>query len=63
MLFYFFIFSLIGFLLYKFFSKEGAFIIIIISILWGFSSAAVWGLASLGEMFLGFFIAQNFYKK
>ena len=59
MLFYFFIFTLIGFLLHKFFGKKGAGVIIIISIFWGLSSATVWGLASLGEMFLGFYIAQN----
>jgi len=59
MLFYFFIFTLTGFLIYKFFDKNGAFAIIIISIIWGFTSGAVWGLASLGEMFLGFYIAQS----
>ena len=63
MLFYFFIFTLIGFLIYKYFGKQGAVAIVIISIIWGFSSEAVWGLASLGEMFLGFYIAQSFLKK
>jgi hypothetical protein len=62
MLFYFFIFMIIGFLLYKFFNKKGAIAIIIISILWGISSAAVWGLASFVEMFLGFYIAQVLKK-
>lgn len=62
MLFYFFIFTLIGFLLYKFFNFKGAYGIILISVLWGFSSGAIWGLASLGEMFLGFYIAQIIKK-
>ena len=58
MIFYFFVFTLIGFLIYQFFEKKGAIVIIVISIIWGLSSAAVWGLASLGEMFLGFYLAQ-----
>jgi len=62
MLFYFIVFTLIGFLLYKFFDKEGAAVIIIISISWGLLSEVIWGLASLGEMFLGFYIAQMIKK-
>jgi hypothetical protein len=58
MIFYFFVFTLIGFLIYQFFEKKGVIVIIVISIIWGLSSAAVWGLASLGEMFLGFYLAQ-----
>ena len=62
MLAYFIIFTIVGFLIHKFFGRNGAFIIIAISISWGFSSAAVWGLASLGEMLFGFVIAQSFFK-
>jgi hypothetical protein len=62
MFFYFFVFTLIGFLLYQFFEKRGVIVIIVISIIWGLSSAPVWGLASLGEMFLGFYIAQMIKK-
>jgi len=62
MLFYFFVFTLIGFLLYQFFEKRGVIVIIIISIIWGLSSAPIWGLASLGEMFLGFYLAQMIKK-
>jgi hypothetical protein len=62
MLFYFFVFTFIGFLLYQFFEKRAVIVIIVISILWGFSSAAVWGLASLGEMFLGFYLTQMIKK-
>jgi len=62
MLFYFFVFALIGFLLYQFFEKRGVIVIIIISIIWGLSSAPIWGLASLGEMFLGFYLAQMIKK-
>ena len=62
MIFYFFVFTLIGFLIYQFFEKKGVIVIIVISIIWGLSSAAVWGLASLGEMFLGFYLAQMIKK-
>ena len=62
MLFYFITFTIAGFFIHRFFDRNGAFIIIAISIFWGFSSGAVWGLASLGEMPLGFVIAQSFYK-
>ena len=62
MIFYFFIFTLIGFLLYKFFDIKGVLAIIVISVLWGSSSGAIWGFASLGEMFLGFYFAQIIKK-
>ena len=62
MFFYFFVFTLIGFLLYQFFEKRGVIVIIVISIIWGLSSAPIWGLASLGEMFLGFYLAQMIKK-
>ena len=62
MLFYFFVFTLLGFLLYQFFKKRAVIVIIVISIIWGFSSATVWGLASLGEMFLGFYLTQMIKK-
>ena len=56
---YFLIFTLLGFFINKFFEANGAGVIIVIAIIWGFSSGAIWGLASLGEMFLGFYVAQQ----
>lgn len=59
MLIYFFVFALLGFFIGKQLAKDkGIGLIILLAVLWGISSAPVWGLASLGEMFLGFYIAQ-----
>ncbi len=59
MLAYILIFSLLGFLIGRFLSRNnGVILIVSLSILWGISSAPVWGLASLGEMLLGFYISQ-----
>ena len=59
MLAYFLIFTLLGFFIHKYFENDGQGIVIIIAIIWGFSSGAVWGFVSLGEMFLGFYIARH----
>ncbi len=61
MLVYFLVFCLLGYLIGKLISREkGVALIVLLAVLWGISSAPVWGLASLGEMFLGFYIAQLF---
>jgi len=56
---YFFIFTLLGFFIHKFFESDGEGAIVVIAIVWGISSGAIWGFASLGEMFLGFYIAKQ----
>jgi len=63
MLIYFLIFTLAGFLIGKFFSQDkGVIIIVVLAIIWGISSAPVWGLASLGEMMFGLYLYQIFNK-
>jgi len=58
MIAYFLLFTLLGFFIGKFLSKDKSVIlIIVISIFWGISSAPIWGLVSLGELFLGLYIA------
>ena len=59
MLVYFIIFSLLGFLIQKKFEDKSTVIIISIAVIWGLSSGAIWGLACLGELFLGKYIAQE----
>jgi hypothetical protein len=59
MLVYFLIFTLLGFLIQRNFADKSAIIIISLAVIWGLSSAPIWGLASLGEMFLGKYIAQE----
>lgn len=59
MLIYFIVFTLVGFLIQRNFENKSILIIISLAALWGLSSGAVWGLASLGEMFLGKYIAQE----
>jgi hypothetical protein len=59
MLFYFLLFTLAGYLIGKFFSQDnGVILIVVIAILWGISSAPVWGLAGLGEMLLGLYLSK-----
>lgn len=59
MIAYFFVFSLLGYFIGKILHQDkGVFLIILLSTLWGVSSAPIWGLASLGELFLGFYIAK-----
>jgi hypothetical protein len=59
MLVYFVIFTLLGFLIHRNFEDKSTLIIISLAVIWGLSSGAIWGLASLGEMFLGKYIAQE----
>ena len=60
MLTYFVIFTAIGFAVGHFSKdkKQSLGIILVIAVLWGMSHQAVWGLASLGELMLGFFIYE-----
>jgi hypothetical protein len=61
MLIYFILFTLAGYFIGRFFSQDkGVIIIVLLAILWGISSAPVWGLASLGEMLLGLYFANTF---
>lgn len=58
MLTYFIAFSIIGFVIGAQVKDIGKAIpiIVIASILWGLVSAPIWGLATLGELSLGFYI-------
>ena len=58
MLMYFIGFTILGFVLGVTMREveKAAPVIIIISILWGLTSAPIWGLATLGELSLGFYI-------
>ena len=60
MLFYFIVFTIVGFIISSVSKEESSAIglIIIIAIGWGIATAPIWGLASLGEMALGYFIAR-----
>ena len=59
MLFYFLIFTIVGFVIQRKLNDRGTQIIIVLAILWGFISGPIWGLVSLGEMFLGYYVAQE----
>jgi len=58
MLMYFIGFTILGFVLGVSMREveKAAPVIIIISILWGLTSAPIWGLATLGELSLGFYL-------
>ena len=59
MLAYILIFTLLGFFIGKYLPKDKAVLLVIaISVIWGISSAPIWGLASMGELFLGFYLAN-----
>jgi hypothetical protein len=59
MLIYFLLFTLAGYFIGKFFTQDkGVILIVVLAILWGISSAPVWGLASLGEMLLGLYLSR-----
>lgn len=63
MLFYFLIFSFIGFVIGSLITQDkGVIIIVVLAILWGVSSEPIWGLASLGEMLLGLFLSKMINK-
>ena len=61
---YFFIFTAIGFLIAKFIKSErnGFFVSIAISIIWGLSSQPIWGFVTLGELLLGFLLGRVIFK-
>jgi hypothetical protein len=59
MLFYFLIFTVLGFIIRRKLNDKGVQVIIILAIVWGLISGPIWGLVSLGELFLGFYIAQE----
>ncbi|MCD4758963.1 MAG: hypothetical protein K8R39_11880 [Arcobacteraceae bacterium] len=62
MLSYFIIFTIVGFVINKINqdNESQAFgIIIVVAVIWGIAYAPIWGLASLGEMALGYFIAKQ----
>ena len=58
MLMYFIGFTILGFVLGAIMREveKAAPVIIVISILWGLTSAPIWGLAMLGELSLGFYL-------
>jgi hypothetical protein len=59
MLFYFLIFTVLGFIIRRKLNDKGVQVIIILAIVWGLISGPIWGLVSLGELFLGYYIAQE----
>ena len=60
MIVYFLIFGLLGYLIGKILPQDkGVLLIILLAIIWGISSAPIWGLVSLGELFLGFYLAKK----
>lgn len=66
MLFYIILFTIIGFVIARLNQnnlKSSFKIMIIISIVWGISTALIWGCLSFGEMALGYFISNIFYNK
>lgn len=64
MLSYFLLFTFIGFLIGNFLTKDkGIAVIIVGAIIWGIYSAPIWGLASLGEMFLGLYLSKAISQK
>ncbi len=64
MLFYFIIFTIIGFIIAAISKEESSAIglIIVIAIGWGIFSAPIWGLASLREMSLRYFLTTKIRK-
>ncbi|MGM0519627.1 MAG: hypothetical protein ACQERD_08280 [Campylobacterota bacterium] len=62
MLIYFIIFTIVGFTIGKINqnNESQAFTIIIaVAVIWGIAYAPIWGLTSLGEMALGYFVAKQ----
>ncbi len=64
MFMYFLLFTALGAGLGKFIEepKTALTVIIVISALWGLSSQIIWGLVSLGELFLGYFLVRHLSK-
>lgn len=65
MFFYFIAFIILGFLISTIIQNENIIIglIIIIAIAWGITHATIWGLVSLGEMALGYFLSKVIKNK
>ena len=61
---YFLIFTAVGFLIAKLIKSErnGLFVAIAISIIWGLLSQPIWGLVTLGELLLGFLLGRVIFK-
>ena len=63
MLIYFIFFTLMGYFIGRLLTQDKAVILIVVlAALWGIFSAPVWGLASLGEMFLGLYLSKIITK-
>jgi hypothetical protein len=63
MFIYFLIFTLVGYFIGRLFTQDkGVILIVVLAVLWGISSAPVWGLASLGEMLLGLYLSKIIAK-
>jgi len=62
---YLIIFTLVGFLLSKFIKDEkNTFIAFLaVSVIWGLSSAPIWGLVTFGELSLGFALSKVIGKE
>ena len=62
---YFIIFSVLGGVIAKLMpeQKNSILAIVGIAILWGIMSKPIWGLVTLGELFLGYFIVKIFFDK
>ena len=59
MLSYFLVFTLLGLIVGRLIVKDkAALLLVVVSIFWGVSSGPIWGLATFGELFLGFYIAN-----
>ena len=61
---YFLLFTGIGFLLSKTIKSEknGFFVAVAISIIWGFSNQPIWGLVTLGELLVGISLNRVIFK-
>jgi hypothetical protein len=64
MFMYFLLFTIIGAGVGKFIEepKTALIVIVVIATLWGLSSQMIWGLVSLGELFLGYFLVRHLSK-
>ena len=62
---YFIIFSVLGGVIAKLMpeQKNSILAIVGIAILWGIMSKPIWGLVTLGELLLGYFIVKIFFDK
>ena len=60
MLAHFIVFALLGFFISKTVrtDKTSVAIIIAIAVVWGLFNQAIWGLVTLGELFLGYYVGK-----